>query len=515
MTILPAGLPACFRRTLHAGVLAAIVLAIPASAIAQGGSPWFEPTLVDDSPAAPVVRTHHRGTFNGQDLAFDVVTGETVLEDEGGQPATTVFSTAYIRTDVAEPAARPVLFLFNGGPGASSSPLHLGIGPVRRPVDDGDDSLVPFVQSPLDMTDMVFIDPPGTGYSRLYREGAGEAFWGIEEDADAILFFVDDWLTRLDRRESPIFLLGESYGGMRAVAMLARAEKVRFSGALLLSPALDFTSGTPVVGNNLPFIFLLPSFAATAAYHSVTDRGMRSFAAIFEQAATFAQAEYATALYQGNALAGDERQKIADDMAPLIGLRPEYIVERNLRVSLDEFSDALLSDQELRTGRLDARATGAIAEYKDRRPPGNDPSMGGGSRGGRGTGDMLDDYFKNKLATNVDRPYRSLNLDLNSKWKYEREDAPRFYVSVMPLLEQAMKDDPAMRVFIGGGVFDLVVPVMAARYLASQTDVAPERFSHEIYEAGHSVFSHEESRDKLARDVRSFITATLNANAGD
>ena len=515
MTILPAGLPACFRRRFHAAFLAASILAIPASGTAQGGSPWFEPTLVDDSPAAPVVRTHHRGAFNGQELAFDVVTGETVLEDEDGRPATTVFSTAYVRTDVVDPTARPVLFLFNGGPGASSSPLHLGIGPVRRPVDDGDESLVPFPQSPLDVTDMVFVDPPGTGYSRLYREGAGEAFWGIEEDADAILFFVDDWLTRLDRRESPVFLLGESYGGMRAAAMLGRAEKVRFSGALLLSPALDFTSGTPVVGNNLPFIFRLPSFAATAAYHGVTDRGERSFAAIFEQAATFAQAEYAAALYHGNALAGDERQRIAADMAGLIGLRREYIVEQNLRVSLDEFSDALLSDRALRTGRLDARATGAIAEYKDRRPPGDDPSMGGGDRGGRGTGDMLDEYFRTRLATNIDRPYRTLNLDLNSKWKYEREDAPRFYVSVMPLLEQAMKDDPSMRVFIGGGVFDLVVPVMAARYLASQADVAPERFTHEIYEAGHSVFSHEESREKLASDVRLFIAATLNPHAGD
>lgn len=515
MTSFSADSPACWRTRFYAGLLTTLALAIPASGFAQGNSPWFEPTLVDDSPPAPIVRTRHRGTFNHQEFPFDVVTGETLLTGEDGEPATTVFSTAYLRTDVADAATRPVLFLFNGGPGASSSPLHLGIGPVRRPPDDREGSLVAYGNSVLDATDMVFIDPPGTGYSRLYKEGAGDAFWGIEEDADAILFFIDDWLTRLDRHQSPILLLGESYGGTRAVTMLARAGNLSFSAALLLSPALDFTSATPVVGNNLPYVFRLPSYAATAAYHGIAARGERSFADVFEQASAFAQDRYATALYRGNSLADEDRQAIAGELARLTGLPREYIVEQNLRISLDEFSDALLSAKQLRTGRLDSRATGAIADYKDQRPPGNDPSMGGGGGGGRGTGDLLDEYFKTRLATNIDRSYRSLNLDLNSRWNYEREGAPRFYLSVVPLLEQAMKDNPAMRVFVGGGVFDLVVPVMAGRYLTSQTSIAPQRYTYAIYEAGHSVFNHEESREKLARDVREFITATLNANAGN
>ena len=515
MTVCSADLPAIWRGPYTAVLLALVILAVPPPASAQGGSPWFEPTLVDDSPAAPFVRTQHRGTFNGQDLTFDVVTGETVLTGEDGEPATTVFSTAYLRSDTRDTAARPVLFLFNGGPGASSSPLHLGLGPVRRPPGDDEGSLVAFENSVLDATDMVFIDPPGTGYSRLYREGAGEAFWGIEEDADAILFFIDEWLTRLDRRQSPIFLLGESYGGTRAVTMLARAGKVGFAGALLLSPGLDFTSGTPAVGNNLPYVFRLPSFAATAAYHGVNGRGDRDFAEVFEQAAVFAQAEYAAALYQGNMLSADDKERVATGVSKLTGLPRDYVIEQNLRISVDEFSDALLADQGLRTGRLDSRVTGAIADYKDKRPPGNDPSMGGGRRGGRGTGELLDEYYKTRLATDIDRPYRSLNLDLNSKWNYERENAPRFYLTVMPLLEQAMKDHPAIRVFVGGGVFDLVVPVMAGRYLTSQTDIAPGRFTYAYYAAGHSVFDEEESREQLARDVRQFIIATLNANAGD
>ena len=498
-------------------VLIAVTLAIPAVAFAQSGPSWFDPTLVDDSPAAPAVRTRHRGTFNDQDLAFDVVTGETVLVGEDGQAATTVFSTAYIRTDVRDATTRPVLFLFNGGPGASSSPLHLGIGPVRRPLSDRDGSLVANEHSVLDATDMVFIDPPGTGYSRLYREGAGEAFWGIEEDADAILFFINDWITRLDRRGSPIFLMGESYGGTRAVTMLARSESVRFSGAMLLSPGLDFTSGTPVVGNNLPYIFRLPSMAATAAYHGVINRGERSFEEVFEQAAKFAQTKYATALYQGNTLGNEELQQIASELAKLIGLSQEYLIAQNLRISTEEFSDALLTNQGFRTGRLDARVTGAIADYEGKRPPRNDPSMGASGRGGRGTGELLDEYFKTRLGTDINRHYRSLNLDLNSKWNYEREDAPRFYLTVVPLLEQAIKEDPDLRIFVGSGVFDLVTPVMAARFVTSQMDITRDRFTYAVYEAGHTVFDHEESRVRLGNDVRAFIAATLNAmpNAQD
>lgn len=489
-------------------IIAASVLFLPVTAGSQPAPSWFDPTRIDDSPAAAPVRTHHQGTFNGQGVEFDVLTGETVLPDADGQPATTVFSTAYIRTDVGDATARPVLFLFNGGPGASSSPLHLGIGPVRRPLASDQDTLVANESSVLDTVDMVFVDPPGTGYSRLYREGAGEAFWGIEQDADAILYFVKDWLSRENRLQSPLFVMGESYGGTRAVAMLARAQEVKFSGALLLSPALDYTSGTEIVGNNLPYIFRLPSMAATAAYHDVIDRGERSFGEVFEQAASFAQSRYASALYQGNALGAAQRQEMAAELAQQIGLQPGYLVTRSLRVTTEEFSDALLSGAGLRTGRLDARITGAVADFEGQRPPRDDPSMVAGSTEGRSTGELLDEYFRTRLNTVIDRPYRTLNLDLNSKWKYEQEDAPRFYMTVVPLLEKAMKDDSRLRVFVGGGIFDLVTPIMAARYATSQTGIPDDRFSYAVYEAGHTVFEHEESRVKLGHDIRAFVTST-------
>jgi carboxypeptidase C (cathepsin A) len=482
-------------------------------AFAQAPPSWFDPTRIDDSPAAPATRTHHEGVFNGRSIEYDAITGETVLLDEDGRPASTIFSTAYLRTDVADDSARPVLFLFNGGPGASSSPLHLGVGPVRRPPSDDTASLVANEPSPLDTVDMVFVDPAGTGYSRIYREGAGEAFWGIEEDAESILFFLNDWLVTQGRTSSPVFLFGESYGTVRAVTVVARAKNVEFSGVLLLSPALDMSAGTRIVGNNLPYVFLLPTMAATAAYHGVTERGELSFRAVFERAAMFAQTEYATALFSGALLDRAERDRVAAELARLTGLSKDYVLTRNLRVDSADFIDAVLADRGLRVGRLDTRITGRTEDYRDNRPPTDDPSMSGRG-GGRSNGELLDEYFRTKLGTRIERPYRTLNLDLNAKWNYAFEGAPRFYLSVVPLLEESMRNRPDLEIFIGGGVFDLGTPVMASRYLASQMDVDQDRFTFVAYEGGHSVFNHEESRIRLSDDIRDFVASTLAAADG-
>jgi carboxypeptidase C (cathepsin A) len=488
-------------------IVAAGALALPVAAQTQSTHPWFAPTLVDDSPAAPFVRTHHNGLFNGESIEFDALTGETVLLDENGQPATTVFSTAYIRTDVHDTASRPVLFLFNGGPGASSSPLHLGVGPVRRPLSENGDALVANPSSVLDAADLVFVDPPGTGYSRLYREGAGETFWGNERDADAILFFVHDWLTREDRLDSPVFVVGESYGATRAVTMLERAGNVNFAGALLLSTTLGYRSGTADADDNLPYIVRLPSMAATAAYHGVTERRGRSIETIFAQAADYARSRYAPALKQDAAIDNADRGEIAAELAALTGLSRDYLAERDLKVSVQEFSDALLGDQGIRVGRLDARITGPIAEFRGRRPPRDDPSMGAGGSGGRSTGELLDEYFKERLNTDIHRPYRTLNLDLNSKWQYRREDAAGSDTTDVPLLERAMNRDRRLRLFVGGGIFDLITPVLAASFGVDRMAVPRHRFTFATYEAGHSVFDHEASRVKLGHDIRAFISA--------
>jgi uncharacterized protein (DUF885 family) len=385
------------------------------------------------------------------------------------------------------------------------------VGPVRRPLDDAEGSLVTYPGSPLEAFDMVFVDPVGTGYSRLFHEGAGSAYWGIEPDADAVLAFIGDWLAREGRQASPLFVMGESYGGVRAIALLARAESFRFTGALLLSPAVDMTAGTAIVGNNLPYVFRLPSMAATAVYHGVVAAGDRSLAAVFEDGAAFAQSDYAAALYRGSALPADDKQALADRLAALAGLPASYWSEQNLRVGARDYLDQLLAAEGLRVGFLDARRKGPLADYRDQRPPLDDPGFGSGG-GGRSTGALLDEYFSEVLGTTIERPYRTLNLDANQQWDFGHKTGRPMYFSVAPQLEEAMQEDPRLRVFVGGGIFDLATPVMAARYIMSQLDVAPERFMFRGYEAGHTAFDHEPSREALTDDMRAFISETEQAS---
>ncbi|HET6565962.1 MAG TPA: alpha/beta hydrolase fold domain-containing protein, partial [Xanthomonadales bacterium] len=384
-----------------------LVLGVSNPVQAQPGPSWFDPTRVDDAPLAEPVRSSHTGQYNGIEISYDVIAGELLMSGAEGEPAATMFSTAYVRTDKAAQPNRPVLFLFNGGPGASSSPLHLGIGPMRRPENDDEGALVPNPLSPIDAVDMVFVDPVGTGYTRLLQEGAGEQFWGIESDANAVLYLVRTWLEQNGRTNSPVFVMGESYGGTRAAAMAGQAEDVKISGVLLLSPALDFSAGAAVVGNNMPYIFLLPSMAATAVYHGVVDANGRSYLQVFNDAAVYAQSDYAAALYQGNTISADEKQVVAQKLSELIGLPADYIAQQNLRIDSWDFGDRLLAADEMRIGHLDARAKGLLADYKDQRPPGNDPSMSrgkSGKSGGRSTGEVMDEYFSGPLAQKIDRP---------------------------------------------------------------------------------------------------------------
>jgi carboxypeptidase C (cathepsin A) len=506
-------LPGCF----------ALTLCLAAPLAAQPGPSWFDPTRVDDAPVAATVRSSHSGEYNGSSIAFDVIAGELLLNgiaaEEGGvaEPAATMFSIAYVRTDEAAAGNRPVLFLFNGGPGASSSPLHLGIGPMRRPEGDDEGALVPNPLSPIDAVDMVFVDPVGTGFTRLLKEGAGEQFWGIKPDADSVLLLIKTWLEQNGRTASPVFIMGESYGGTRAAAMAGQAKDVTISGVLLLSPALDFSAGAAVVGNNLPYLFLLPSMAATAVYHGVVEANGRSYLQVFNDAATYAQSEFAAALFKGNTIGAAEKQAVARRLSELIGLSADYIEAQNLRIDSWDFGDRLLVTEAMRTGHLDARAKGLLADYKDQRPPGNDPSMAGGKRGGdggRGTGEVLEEYFRDTLGVKIDRPYRTLNLDLNQKWDYGQKQGFTSYISVAPQLQQAMQANPDLRVWVGGGVFDLGTPIMAARYVTNQIDAAPGRFVFAGYEGGHTVFEHEESRRILCDDIRRFVAETIALKSG-
>ena len=454
---------------------------------------------------APTV-THHQIRLGQESVRYRATFAERVLQDTTGRPQATMSATAYEREGVRDLRTRPVLFVFNGGPGASSSPLHFGaLGPRRRTAPDssGVRRMIDNPQSPLDIVDLVFIDPVGTGLSRVLPGGDGHAWWGVHGDATAVREFIQDWLRDHDRESSPVYICGESYGGFRLATMMADVGPLRIAGLILISPMLDASSADETQGNDAPYLFHLPSMAAAAWHHGRASRGAPDAATVFADAARFAQGDYALALYQGSRLPAAERERIADRLSAFIGLPRDTILAHDLRVDVETFLTALLADRGLRIGRLDARATGDAALLATRRPPLNDPSMTMTT----GKGAALDQYFAQELGVHTSRSYVTLSLDVNGRWNWA--DTPwagrEFYVNPTPAIGRMMAAQPDARVMLVGGYFDLATPYFAARYALDHAGVPPERVTLAAFPGGHSAYDDEANLRGFVREVRAFV----------
>lgn len=486
--------------SLRLAVLAAALL-VAAPALAQPVGPAA-------ASAPRQAETRHQGVFNGQTVRYRAVVGETLLRDEAGTPAATVVTTAYLREDAAPAAKRPVMFIFNGGPGASTTPLHFGaFGPVRRLGEGASQVMVPNPASPLDTVDLVFIDPVGTGYSRPLPGRDGQAYWGRTSDAAAVSQVIVDWLKAHGRENSPRYLLGQSYGTTRA-ALIVKQGQVRFDGVLL------FALVGNVEGRETPYVTSLPSFATVAWWHQKIDRAGRSAEQIYAEAVDFARTDYVTALIQGSSLPQAERQAIAQRMSALIGLPADYILEKDLRLSNRDFMFRLLADQGLRTGQLDGRATARL-DAPPQRPPYDDPGINfslepppsvpvappkvEGLAAQSDEPPALESYYRQTLKFDAPVTYNSLNLDVNAAWDHEGfADANRY-------LGEAMQADPNLRLFWASGLFDITTPAYRGRYVLDQSGVPPERLTHAQFPGGHSVFTEEANRNALAQAVRDFV----------
>ncbi len=464
------------------------------------------PTVAE--PVAPPVVTRHSGVFNGQRIRYAATVGETILTNDAGQPAATIFSIAYVREGVRNPAMRPVLFVFNGGPGASSSPLHLGaFGPKRSPTPQpgaaatGTRVLVDNPHSILSDTDLVFIDPVGAGFARLLPGGDGRSYWSIEGDAAAVLGFIRNWLRDNRRTASPKFIAGESYGGTRLATLLDDAEDLGLSGALFLSPLLDLSASIEAQGNDLPYILRLPSMAAVAWYHRRGSLDGDSLPEVFERAADFALGDYAAALLQGARLAPRESERVSREVARIIGVDQRLVADSNLRVPLEDFLMTLLPGTGLRVSRLDGRVTGEAAALVNNPPPYNDPSFAlGGS-----IADLITRYLVDELGFRTERRYVPFAADVNAAWSFTAPDARQLYFTVTPAITEAMRENSRLRLFVGGGYFDLATPILGPRHALDHAGLPPGRVTTAYYEAGHSVFDHEPSLRQLSADVRRFI----------
>lgn len=482
-------------------LIAALVLA------GQGAIASAQPAPAAALRAPQVAETHHLGRFNGEDVPYRALVSETFLTDESGAPAASVVTTAYLREGM-DAAERPIMFIFNGGPGASTTPLHFGaFGPKRRLGEGAAQVMVDNPDSPLDAVDLVFIDPVGTGYSRPLPGHEGKPYWSRSGDAASVSKVIETWLAANGREASPRYLLGQSYGTTRAALIVKRGE-VKFDGVLL------FALVASPEGRELPYVTSLPSYAAVAWWHQKIDRKGRSAQQVYDEAVEFARTDYVSALIRGASLPAADKRRIAQRMSGLIGLPADYIASKDLRLTNEDFMFQLLADQGLRTGQLDGRATRPL-DAPAQRPPYDDPGLNFSLEpppaapppppkveGVAATSDeppALEAYYRQTLGFETPETYNSLNLDVNSAWDFEGwGDANGF-------LGAAMQADANLRLFWVSGLYDLTTPSYRGRYILDQSGVPPERLVAAQFPGGHSVFTEETNRKALADAVRAFV----------
>jgi len=466
-------------------------------------------------PAEAVVpqshTTRHSGIFGGQKLSYNATIAETIIKAEDGTQKAAIVTTSYVR-EPRDPS-RPVTFLFNGGPGSGSVWLQMGaFGPKRVaiPSDARDDGAPPYpiVDNPdslLDVTDLVFIDPPGTGFSHLIGKTEPKEFYGVTADAKAVAEVIRRWLSDNGRWNSPKFLGGESYGTTRSAAVTNQLvnstfNDVALNGVILISTILDFAAGGATPGDELGYITSLPSMAAVALYHGKASSP--SVELFVEEARQFAIGPYASALLKGQKLTDQERASIRHQLAHFTGLSETYLEEADLRVTPARYFKELLRDRGLTVGRLDSRYTGKDADNAGENTD-NDPSFYGIDAGFTAA---VNSWERDDLGFKTDREYQSIS-GIGEDWDWRIKDIPdsEGYLNVASYLGQALRENSAMRIFVAQGYYDFATPFFGAEYSLSRSGIPQDRVQFHYYDAGHMMYVHDEDRAKLSRDIRTFI----------
>jgi carboxypeptidase C (cathepsin A) len=454
--------------------------------------------------------TRLSGVFGGQKVGYSATIAETVLSAEDGTQKAAIVTTSYVK-EPRDPS-RPVTFLFNGGPGSGSVWLQMGaFGPKRVaiPSDARDDGAPPYPlldnpDSLLDVTDLVFIDPPGTGFSHLIGKTEPKEFYGVTADAKAVAQVIRRWLNDNGRWASPKFLGGESYGTTRSAAVVNELESstyndVGLNGVILISTVLDFAAGADTPGNELSYITNLPSMAATALYHGKASAP--SVQQFVEEARQFAIGPYALALLKGQKLPPEERANIRAQLSRFTGLSEAFLDRADLRVTPDRFYKELLRDRGLTIGRLDSRYTGQDYDSAGESPD-NDPSFYGIDAGYTAA---INSWARGTLGFVSDREYQSISgIGRDWDWRIGGRDS-NAYLNVTPYLGQALRENRGMRIFVAQGYYDFATPFFAAEYALSRTGIPQDRVQFHYYDAGHMMYVRDEDRAKLSRDIREFI----------
>jgi len=491
--------------------LALGLMAAPSSALAADKDEEKAAPVTDYEPI--VSQRQLSGTFGGKRVDYTARVAETVLKDDDGKPKAAIVTTSYVAK--GNDRSRPVTFLFNGGPGSASLWLQLGaFGPkrVETPGDATDDGAPPYpiVDNPdsiLDVTDLVFIDPVGTGFSHAIGDTEAKEYYGMSQDAKSVAEVIRKWLTENGRWNSPKYLGGESYGTTRSALVASELESgwndVALNGVILISAILDFPTvwGGGEDGNEIVYPMYVPSMAVAAAYHGKREGG--SPARIAEEARQFALGPYMTALLKGQDLPADEHARIRAELSRITGLSEDFLERANLRVTPDRFYKELLRDRGLVVGRFDARYTGKDYDNAGAVPD-NDPS-GYGIDGAYVT--AANDWLRRSLGFDTERDYVPLGGVTEWDWRPDGEGSVAPYLNVAPRLSRAMRENSDLRVFVGQGWYDFATPFFGAEYSMNRPGFPKERMTWKYYDAGHMMYLRNEDRTKLSQDVRAFITA--------
>ncbi|SFB63805.1 Carboxypeptidase C (cathepsin A) [Amycolatopsis marina] len=479
----------------------------------------------DDSKPEPtddLVTTKHTMTVKRRKLAYTAQTGRIVLRKEvvtdgkfdGHLPKAEVFLTAYT-LDGAEPGSRPVTFAFNGGPGASSIWLHLGVLGPRRVVSGDVDSPEPppygLADNPdtlLAHSDLVFIDPVSTGYSRAAAGEKPKDYHGFTPDIESIGEIIRLWTSRNGRWLSPKFLAGESYGTLRAAALSAHLQQrhgLYLNGLLLISSVLDLGSVFFAEGNDLPYSLYVPTYAAIAHYHGL--HGDRPLADVLAEAEGFASKDLPWALSRGARLSTEERAEAVRRLAAITGLSESYVDRVNLRIEHIRFFTELLRDRGLTVGRMDGRFT-TWEPDGGREHMSDDPAI---SRIIGAYSAAFNHFVRAELEYENDLPYEILSMDVNRAWSYS--DFEGRSVSAVDSLSAAMRANPHLKVHVALGHYDGATPYYAAEHVLAQLEI-PEELHANIesayYPAGHMMYVHDASRVRQGKDLGAFVKAASN-----
>ncbi len=496
----------------------AIALSIAVPTFAQeppkpADKPAAKPAEEKPEPPPQKFVRQHKMKIGGADFAYTTTAEDVYLKDAEGKSTADFFAISYTKDGVASQESRPVTFVFNGGPGSASVFLHFGlVGPrvIDIPSDAQDPGAPPYKlrDNPatiLRATDLVFVDPVGTGFSHPMGDKKGEDFWGYDEDADSVAEFIRTFITRHNRWNSPKYILGESYGGIRTSLLVPRLQNelnVGINGVILISPALNMAT-LPFIfqGNDQAYATSLPAEASVAFYHHKVEA--KDFNAFMREVEQFAGTEYLLALFQGDKLDKATKQRIAEKMHRYIGLPTEYIVRSNIRVMPVRFAKELLRDEGKTLGMLDARYVQSELDNVSDTPL-SDPFS---AKTGPIYMSTFQEYLHDDLGVDLDKRYVPQSGEANRKWKRPANGRNAFsgFVDVTAALAQGTKDNEALRVFAAGGYDDLVTSYYALQYMLEHSGIDSDRLTIKDYDGGHMMYLHRPSAEQLSNDIVAFI----------